>query len=362
MDPSFKFLSILLSITIAACVFSNAEARDIGVNYGMLGDNLPTSSKVVSLCKLRNIDRLRLFDPDPRALRALHGSGIEVVLGTLNQDLERLAGDQSAAAEWVAINVAPHAHGVHFRYITAGNEVIPGGLAHYVLPAMRNMDAALRAANFSVPVTTVVSTEVYTHVYCDNYDNYHCKLLTLLVQVLGASYPPSQGAFLSSVAMVMTPIVAFLRSNGYPILINVYPYFAYASNPKSVPLPYALFTAKRVVVQDGQLGYWNLFDAIVDAMYSALEKSGGGNVKIVVSETGWPSGGGGNGATAQNARTYNNNVVRHVRSRAGTPRRPWRGVEAYLFAMFNENTKPVGVEQNFGLYHPNMTEVYHIEF
>ena len=127
-------------------------------------------------------------------------------------------------------------------------------------------------------------------------------------------------------------------------------------------LDYSLFTANGVVVHDGALGYSNLFDAILDATYSALEKVGGSNVDIVVSETGWPSGGNGVGATLENAKTYNNNVVAHVEKHAGTPKRPGKAIETYLFAMFNENQKPEGTEQNFGLYQPDMTEVYHVDF
>jgi Glycosyl hydrolases family 17 len=62
----------------------------------------------------------------------------------------------------------------------------------------------------------------------------------------------------------------------------------------------------------------------------------------------------------ENARIYNNNVIAHVKR--GTPRRPGKELETYLFAMFNENQKQEGVEQNFGLYKPDMTEVYHVDF
>ncbi|ONK61467.1 uncharacterized protein A4U43_C08F30220 [Asparagus officinalis] len=203
---------------------------------------------------------------------------------------------------------------------------------------MRNLDAALREANLSVPVTTVVSTEV-----------------------LGASYPPSSGSFSNSSASTMSSIISFLKSTNSPLLINIYPYFAYASNPSSISLDYALFTSRNPIVQDGDLSYANLFDAIIDAMYSAAEVvAGGPDVKVVVSETGWPS----NGsvfATMQNAQIYNNNLVRHVRSNSGTPKRPGVEIETYLFAIFNENGKPAGVEENFGLYWPDMSEVYHVE-
>ncbi|KAJ3669224.1 hypothetical protein LUZ60_011174 [Juncus effusus] len=315
------------------CLLRGVEG--IGVNYGMLGNNLPSADKVISLYKSRNINSLRIFDPNPKALNALKGSGLNVILGTFNEDLQKLASDQSYAATWVQTNVAPFAS-VNFSYINAGNEVIPGELAAFVLPAMKNLDSAVKAAGFSIPVSTAVSTEV-----------------------LGVSYPPSQGAFSESASSYMEPIVSYLQSKKYPLLINVYPYFAYSQSPKEIRLDYALFNTQQNVVTDGSVGYTNLFDAIVDSVYAAMENSGGPDVQLVVSETGWPSSGG-TGASVENARIYNNNVVQHVKN--GTPRRPNKELETYLFAMFNENQKPEGVEQNFGLYRPDMSEVYHVDF
>ncbi|KAF8715911.1 hypothetical protein HU200_026871 [Digitaria exilis] len=312
----------------------------------MVADNLPAPEQVVSMYKSRNISYVRLFRPDTSVLNALRGSGIGVVLGTLNEDLQRLASDPTFAASWVATNVQPFAGDVQFRYINAGNEVIPGdaSTAQQVLPAMQNLESALRSAGVTgVPVTTAVATTV-----------------------LGASYPPSQGAFSEAAAPVMAPIVSYLSSKGAPLLVNVYPYFAYSGSSGQVALGYALLSsvaggeATTTTVEDGGVVYTNMFDAIVDAAHAAVEKAGVQDLELVVSETGWPSGGGGEGATVENAAAYNNNVVRHVGG--GTPRRSGKPVETYLFAMFNEDQKAEGVERHFGLFQPDMTEVYHVDF
>ncbi|PUZ54352.1 hypothetical protein GQ55_5G124900 [Panicum hallii var. hallii] len=334
------------ALWIAACglllLSSSSGVEGIGVNYGMIANNLPSPDKVIALCRARNITDVRLFHPDTAVLAALRGSGLGVVLGTLNEDLARLASDASFAASWVQSYVQPFAGAVRFLYVTAGNEVIPGDLAALVLPAMRNLESALRGAGLGgVAVTTAVSTAV-----------------------LGSSYPPSQGAFSEEALPTVGPIASFLASRSAPLLVNVYPYFAYAADPSSVPLDYALLQpASAATVTDGGVEYTNMFDAIVDAMHAALGRvAASGAVDVVVSETGWPSGGGGAGASVGNAAAYVNNVVRRVGSGRGTPRRPGKAVEAFVFAMFNENQKPEGVERHFGLFEPDMTEVYHVDF
>ncbi|KAF3789987.1 hypothetical protein EJ110_NYTH17419 [Nymphaea thermarum] len=178
------------------------------------------------------------------------------------------------------------------------------------------------------------------------------------MNVLGSFYPPSQGAYSDETATVMSSIVSFLSSNGSPFLANVYPYFSYTGSPGQIVLPYALFFGNAPSVQDGTLSYHNLFDAMVDALYSALEKAGGASVQIVISESGWPSAGS-DAATVANTQPYVNNFISQVTSSDGTPKRPGQPIEAYVFAMFNKDQKPGdAVEQNFGIFYPSMQPVY----
>jgi exo-beta-1,3-glucanase (GH17 family) len=95
---------------------------------------------------------------------------------------------------------------------------------------------------------------------------------------------------------------------------------------------------------------------MVDVLHSALEKAGGANIPIVVTETGWPSDGGLD-ASVENAKTYIGKLIPHVKN--GTPKRPgaW---ETYIFVIFNENQKPPGVEQH--LFYPNENPVYSVRF
>ncbi|KAL4289718.1 hypothetical protein GQ457_14G013040 [Hibiscus cannabinus] len=219
---------------------NDEQGSNIGVCYGLNGDNLPSPANVINLYKSCGVGNIRLYQPYPEVLEALRGSELAVAIGPLNNDIPNLAGNPNAANDWVNTNIVPYKDNVDFKWITVGNEVIPGPLSSSVPGAMNNMINVVASAGLEITVTTVVSGSA-----------------------LGVSYPPSAGAFSSDA-----------------------PYFAYSSDPAHVSADYALFTSATAVVIDAGLEHYNLFDAMVDAFNSALEKVNFGNVNIAVAETG----------------------------------------------------------------------------
>ncbi|CAA7398526.1 unnamed protein product [Spirodela intermedia] len=331
-------LGVFVALLSGVLLASPARCQ-VGVSYGMLGDNLPPPAEVVALFQQHNITRMRIYFPTTEILEALRGSNIELTLDVPREDLRLLASDAATAGDWIDRNVRAHWPNVLFRRLVVGNELIPSvAEAQFILPAMKNLHNALSSAGLEnhIKVSTAVDTGV-----------------------LGQSYPPSAGKFTAAAGDLLGPIVEFLSSTGAPLLANVYTYFAYVGNPADVSLDYALFTAGGAVVSDGKNSYQNLFHAVLDSVYAALEKIGAGGLEVVVSESGWPSAGSA-AATVGNARTYNQNLIRHTRE--GTPRKPGRPIETYIFAMFNENKKAPGTEENFGLFYPNKQPVYPINF
>ncbi|MED6137216.1 hypothetical protein PIB30_062951 [Stylosanthes scabra] len=327
-------IAILLLLGILSFTQLELTAAQVGVCYGRNGDNLPTQQQVIDLYKSNGITRMRIYDPDQPTLQALKGSNIELILDVPKDQLQSLT-DATTAANWVNTNIKAYSSDVKFKYITVGNEVEPSdGNSNYVLQAMQNIQNAINSANLQsqIKVSIAIKTDLVAN-----------------------TYPPDQGVFSDAAINYIRPIIKFLVSNGSPLLANVYPYFAYKDDT-SIGLDYALFTKQ----DKNDAGYTNLFDAMLDAIYAALEKEGANNVNVVVSESGWPSAGD-VGATVENAGNYYKNLISHVKG--GTVKRPNGPIETYLFAMFDEDLKKESeAEKHFGVFNPDKSPKYQLSF
>ncbi|CAH9056299.1 unnamed protein product [Cuscuta europaea] len=232
--------------------------------------------------------------------------------------------------------------------VTIGNEVMSSGnqnLISNLLTAMENVQNVLNnistLTDGKIKVSTVHSMEV-----------------------LSKSDPPSSGAFNSTIADTMKLLLQFHSVTGSPFMINPYPYFAYQSDQRNETLAFCLFQPNEGRVDNGnQKKYTNMFDAQVDAIYSALNAMGFNEVEIVVAETGWPTKGDPTeaGATVENAKAYNGNLINHLRSMVGTPLMPGKSVDTYIFALYDEDLKPgTASERSFGMFKPDLSMAYDI--
>ncbi|KAK4768983.1 hypothetical protein SAY86_027133 [Trapa natans] len=314
----------------------------IGVNYGTVADNLPHPAQVAAFLKSRTtIDRVKIFDANPDILRAFAGTGIAVTVTVGNGDVIPLS-KLPAAQSWVSSNILPFHPATNINRVAVGNEILATHdktLIATLLPAMKSIHSALRLANVTgVEVTTPHS-----------------------LGILSASEPPSNSRFRRGYdRAIFAPILEFHRQTNSTFMVNPYPYFGFTDKT----LNYALFRPNAGVFDSATgINYTNMFDAQMDAVHTAMNRLGYGDVSISVGETGWPSVG--EPATqldvnVENAKSFNGNLIKHVNSGKGTPLMPNRTFETYVFSLFNEDLKPSVSEQNFGLFKPDLTPVYDV--
>ncbi|KAI5656285.1 hypothetical protein M9H77_25078 [Catharanthus roseus] len=324
-----------------------SSVSSVGINYGQIANNLPAPENVIPLVKSVGATRLKLYDADPKVLRAFANTGVEFIVSIGNECLSKIR-DPKQAKAWVKSNVQAYLPATKISCIAVGNEVLTfndTSLSSNLLPAMQSVYGALVDLNLQnqVVVTTAHS-----------------------LAVLQTSYPPSAGRFRQDLTGCITQILNFHMKTGSPFLINAYPYFAYKANPKQVSLDFVLFQQNPGIVDPvSNLHYDNMLFAQIDAVHSALECLGFKKVCVQISETGWPSKGDADeaGATPENAKKYNGNLLKLISDKKGTPMRPNTDLNIYVFALFNENMKPGPTsERNYGLFKPDGSPAYYLGF
>ncbi|XP_022142691.1 glucan endo-1,3-beta-glucosidase 5 [Momordica charantia] len=308
----------------------------IGVNWGTISFHKLKPSTVVGLLKSNRIEKVKLFDAEPSVLKALMGSGIQVMVGVPNEMLASLSSSALASDLWVRQNVSSYVvkGGVDIRYVAVGNEPFltsyNGQFQSYIMPALLNLQQSLAKANLASYVKLVVPC---------NADAYESSL-------------PSQGTFRPELTQIMTQLVSFLNSNGSPFVVNIYPFLSLYGN-SDFPQDYAFFEGTTHAVTDGSNVYYNAFDGNYDTLVAALTKLGYGQMPIVIGEVGWPTDGA-MGANLTAARVFNQGLINQVLKNKGTPLRPGvPPVDIYLFSLLDEGAKsvlPGNFERHWGIF------------
>lgn len=336
---------LLLFVWLISLVAADDDAF-IGVNIGTDLSDMPHPTQVVALLKAQQIRHVRLFNAEPAMLIALANTGIRVTVAIPNEQVLGVGQSNSTAANWVSRNIVAHYPATNITTIAVGSEVLTTlpNAAPVLVNALKFIHSALLASNLDRQIK--VSTPLSSSIILD-------------------SFPPSQAFFNRSWNPVMVPMLNFLQSTGSFLMLNIYPYYDYMKSNGVIPLDYALFKPlppnKEAVDANTLLHYSNVFDAMVDAAYFAMAYLNFTNIPVMVTESGWPSKGGSNepDATADNANTYNSNLIRHVLNKTGTPKHPGIAVSTYIYELYNEDMKsgPIS-EKNWGLFDANGTPIY----
>ncbi|KAB2092318.1 hypothetical protein ES319_A02G022300v1 [Gossypium barbadense] len=339
--------TILLSSFL---VVSSAEiSSKIGINYGRIGNNLPSPYRTIETVKSMNAGRIKLYDSDPEILKLLSGTNIHVSVMVQNNDIIRIASSQAVAEQWVQDNVLAYYPNTMIRFVLVGNEV----LSHQDRRIWPSLVPAMRRIKNSLNTHDIKNIKVGT---------------PLAMDVLQSTFPPSSGRFRPDITdTVMAPLLRFLNGTKSFFFIDVYPYLAWSANPKNISLDFALFRSRVNQTDHGShLVYTNLLDQMLDSVIFAMRKLGYPDIRLAIAETGWPTIGDIDqvGANINNAATYNRKLVQKMTAKPplGTPARPGSVTPTFIFSLYDENQKTgPTTERHWGLLRSNGTPIYEID-
>ncbi|KAK9141015.1 hypothetical protein Scep_010696 [Stephania cephalantha] len=329
----------------------------IGINYGQLGNNLPPPSQSIQLIQSLKAKRVKLYNTDPQILSNLSDTDLQVSVMLPNDLISNISANQTLSDQWVQTHILPFHRNVRIRYLLIGNEVLSNSATDRDKQTWYDLVPAMYRIKRSLNALKIPKIKLGTPVAMD---------------VLESSFPPSNGTFRSDISeTVLTPLLRFVNRTKSFFFLDVYPYFPWSENSAQISLDYALFrggaAANLTYTDPGtNLTYTNLLDQMLDSVNFAMTRLGFPHVRILISETGWPSNGDIDqiGANIYNAATYNRNLVRKITAKPplGTPARPGDVIPTFIFSLYNENMKPgPGTERNWGLLRPDGVRTYEVD-
>lgn len=309
--------------------------ESLGVNWGNQASHKLHPNVIVQMLNDNNIKKVKLFDSDHWTVNHFAGTGIEVMLGVPNNQLEYMT-DYDNAQDFVKNNVSVHIYngGVNIKYIGVGNEpflaAYKGANSETIFPALKNIQKALNEAGIGDKIKATIPQNA------DVYDS--------------GTGGPSQGDFRQDIRSLMYEMMNFLNANDAPFVVNIYPFLSLYQNP-NFPVEFAFFDGGATPVNDNGIQYTNMFDANLDTLVASFKKAGTPNMKIVVGEIGWPTDSS-SIANVKMAKRFYDGFFKKMASNKGTPMYP-KEIEYYLFSFTDENQKsilPGDFERHWGIF------------
>lgn len=224
-----------------------------------------------------------------------------------------------------------------YRYVAVGNEPFltsyNGSYLNVTFPALQNIQKALVDAGLETKVKATIPFNA--NVYESPVEN----------------PVPSAGRFRPDIGDLMKDITQFLNQHDSPFSVNIYPFLSLYLN-KDFPVDFAFFDGTDAPVVDGEIKYTNVLDANFDTLISALKGIGLNDMAVMIGEVGWPTEGDVN-ANVPLAQRFYTGLLKRMATNQGTPLRPGKYIETYLFGLLDEDAKsiaPGSFERHWGIF------------
>ncbi|KAL1827455.1 hypothetical protein ACET3Z_005867 [Daucus carota] len=337
-----RLVVILVVITSLIMVvnINGVVANDVGVNWGRQSRLRLLPSNVVDMLLSDGVRKVKLHSFYENVAKAFTGSNLELMV-TLPIPEVIMVNNQSNAIAFVKKNVTQlyKDHDVNVKYFMIGNE--PYTITSNVTASFQNdFDTALHH------VTECIRYQP------SPYNQIKVSIPHAPDVLISGIKRPSQADFNGVVRQRMLNILKILNSSGSPYAVNIYPHTSILQN--GFPLEFAFFDNNSTFrIQDGPNVYTNVFDFVYDSFVSALRKYGFGNLRLIVTQVGWPTDGHvyANVSTAQR---FYVGFLKKIANNEGTPLHRGVPIEAYIYNLNDENAKDMSAYgpsiRHYGIY------------
>ncbi|KAI7744415.1 LOW QUALITY PROTEIN: hypothetical protein M8C21_017197, partial [Ambrosia artemisiifolia] len=123
-NKKFPQMALAFISFLSLIAFTGAtELNTIGINYGRLGNNLPSPARSIEILQDMNVGRVKLYDADHEILNLLSGKKIEVAITVTNDEISGIAANQRLADQWVYEHIIAHYPTTKIRFVLVGDDL-----------------------------------------------------------------------------------------------------------------------------------------------------------------------------------------------------------------------------------------------
>ncbi|XP_073148084.1 glucan endo-1,3-beta-glucosidase 8-like isoform X2 [Henckelia pumila] len=293
-------------------------------------------SMVVDLLLQNDIKEVRLFNPTGNVLEAFTGTRDLITISiTIPNDYFFQFNSQDEVLEWVDNWITTFKQRVNFRTY------------EHTLEKLDLLQSTLNARGYGNEIKATTSH------YTDLLNIHRNK-----------SVNPSEAEFLPEFRDRMTEYLRILRKNQAPAMLNVIPMQYIIEHNLDVSFAFMDGKSSYKVIDNNGLVYDNAFEFLYDSFLWAMIKTGHGDVKLVVSQIGWPTDAL-EIATVANAERFHKHFLPHIAGNRGTPLRPGTNIDVFLQNLSDENKLSLNwgeYQRHWGIYQFNGEPKYKIDF
>nr|GMD14915.1 glucan endo-1,3-beta-glucosidase 8-like [Ipomoea batatas] len=357
---------------------SNGVESFVGMNWGRYATHQLVASSAVDLLLQNGISDVRIFAPRPSVLVALEGSSIGVTV-TLSRDFilrDKFMSDLQNVSDWVVeLILPPIQRKVNITRLTP--KTWNGGKKWLVEYSSTNKKQRLYCRTVIVMQQPFVSlktipilwnlTDVFreTRWALDNFNLSHIRTTTShYIDIIKVAKTPSEAEFRDDIKDKMPEHLEQIAKTNSFFTLDMYPLTA--TETYKWPVEFGFMDNKsNFTIVDGKYTYRNAFAFLYDSLVVAIEKAGYPDMEIVVGQIGWPTDGN-KDATPENAARFYKGFIPHMVNKKGTPRRPNKNIDAYLYTLSDENRISVPAYgpyiRHYGIYEYDGTPKFEIDF